>query len=67
VTKEKTPRSSATSKAQKCDLETFLGALLYPNDLNKALSKADRVKRQTLKLVHKTLYSFSNNNLHILL
>lgn len=55
-----------TSK-NKLDLETLIGSLLYPNDMNKALSKSERQRRSTLNLVHKTLYSFSNNNLHNLL
>ena len=48
-------------------LQTLFGALLYPNDMSKAISKSERQKRGTLNLVHKTLYSYSNNNLHNLL
>ena len=44
-----------------------MGAFLYPNEFNQSLKINDKYKRLTLALIQKTLYSFSNNNLHKLL
>ncbi len=46
----------------------FLSSLLYPNEYRKTLSaKSDKQKIATLTIIQKTLYQFSNNNLHLLL
>lgn len=49
------------------DLQTFLGAIFYPKDIKAALLDSDTQGKASAKLVHKTLYSFSNNNLHTLM
>lgn len=46
----------------------FFGSIFYPKDMKIALDDVDyKNSRQKVDLIHKTLYMFSNNNLHILL
>jgi len=49
--------------------EIFLGSIFYPNDMTATLKdrKASSETLAQVELVHRTLYSFSNNNLHKLL
>ena len=50
------------------DLQIFFGSIFYPKDMKQALEQLDFPNyRAKVDLIHKTLYSFSNNNLHILL
>lgn len=50
------------------ELQIFFGSIFYPKDMKQALESIDFPNyRPKVDLIHKTLYSFSNNNLHILL
>jgi len=50
------------------ELQIFFGSIFYPKDMKQTLEDVEYPNsRQKVDLIHKTLYMFSNNNLHILL